>query len=341
MGPPGLPEDHLQAEPVARAFHLRDCRAPRCAPHGDEDVKRLADEGYLRHTPYQGVALTKAGEQVALRTIRHHRLLELYLARALGYPWDLVDAEAERLEHVISEEMEARIDAVLGYPTVDPHGHAIPCREGTLVVEECSSLAEAEPGMRVRVCQVDDASPEVLRHLGWPLSGAADNTSASFGGHLRIEVQGRGAPWDGTRRTSLSPRNVSSPTVLCERHSPGEHAGRPMPATLAPGTGVATIPHQNTSDRTRYQRPPARKSPRGEFAESAAAEAPFGAELARFPRTGRVPGGCAAPRWKRRRGKHCAGYGPTVTSKRGEPIRPCWRPGAVCHDGNAQKARRR
>ena len=158
-------------------------------------VKRLADEGYLRHTPYQGVALTKAGEQVALRTIRHHRLLELY-ARALD-THDLVDAEAERLEHVISEEMEARIDAVLGYPTVDPHGHAIPCREGTLVVEECSSLAEAEPGMRVRVCQVDDASPEVLRHLGqlglYPGAVVTIHERLPFGGHLRIEVQGREA----------------------------------------------------------------------------------------------------------------------------------------------------
>jgi len=160
-------------------------------------IKRLADEGYVRHIPYQGVVLTKAGEQVALRTIRHHRLLELYLTQALGYPWDLVDAEAERLEHVISEEMESRIDAVLGYPKVDPHGHAIPCREGKLAVEKCCSLAETEPGMRVRVRQVDDASPEVLRHLGqlglYPGAVVTVHERLPFGGHLRIEVQGREA----------------------------------------------------------------------------------------------------------------------------------------------------
>jgi DtxR family Mn-dependent transcriptional regulator len=161
-------------------------------------VKRLADEGYLRHAPYQGVALTEAGERIALRTIRHHRLLELYLTRALGFPWDLVDAEAERLEHVISEEMESRIDAALGYPTVDPHGHAIPCREGTLVAEEeCTSLAEAEPGMRVRVRRVDDVCPDVLRHLGhlglYPGAVVVVHERLPFGGHLRIEVQGHEA----------------------------------------------------------------------------------------------------------------------------------------------------
>lgn len=159
-------------------------------------IKRLADEGLLRHAPYQGVVLTEAGERVALRTIRHHRLLELYLAQALGFPWDLVDAEAERLEHVISEEMESRIDAALGYPTVDPHGHAIPCREGTLVLEDaCSPLADAEPGLRVRVRRVDDACPEVLRHLGqlglYPGAVVTVHERLPFGGHLRIEVQGR------------------------------------------------------------------------------------------------------------------------------------------------------
>ena len=89
-------------------------------------VKKLAALGLAEHAPYQGVALTPAGERVALEVIRHHRLLELYLAKTLGVPFDDVHDEADRLEHVISEELEARIDKALGFPTHDPHGDPIP-----------------------------------------------------------------------------------------------------------------------------------------------------------------------------------------------------------------------
>jgi DtxR family Mn-dependent transcriptional regulator len=89
-------------------------------------VKKLAALGLLEHAPYRGVTLTAAGERVALEVIRHHRLLELYLAKTLGVSVDDVHDEADRLEHVISEELEARIDAALGYPTHDPHGDPIP-----------------------------------------------------------------------------------------------------------------------------------------------------------------------------------------------------------------------
>lgn len=89
-------------------------------------VKKLAALGLAEHTPYRGVALTAAGEQVALEVIRHHRLLELYLAETLGIGVDDVHAEADRLEHVLSEELEARIDSALGFPTHDPHGDPIP-----------------------------------------------------------------------------------------------------------------------------------------------------------------------------------------------------------------------
>src|SRR6266540_5324799 len=89
-------------------------------------VKKLAALGLAEHAPYQGVALTPAGERVALEVIRHHRLLELYLAETLGVHVDEVHDEAERLEHVLSEELEQRIDRALGYPTHDPHGDPIP-----------------------------------------------------------------------------------------------------------------------------------------------------------------------------------------------------------------------
>jgi DtxR family transcriptional regulator, Mn-dependent transcriptional regulator len=89
-------------------------------------VKKLAALGLAEHTPYRGVVLTHAGEQVALEVIRHHRLLELYLAETLGIGIDDVHAEADRLEHALSEELEARIDKALGFPTHDPHGDPIP-----------------------------------------------------------------------------------------------------------------------------------------------------------------------------------------------------------------------
>ena len=91
-------------------------------------VKKLAEMKLLIYTPYKGFALTEAGEKIALEVIRHHRLLERYLADTLGYSWDEVDAEADRLEHVISEEFEERIDAALGFPKTDPHGDPIPER---------------------------------------------------------------------------------------------------------------------------------------------------------------------------------------------------------------------
>src|SRR3954470_9531513 len=93
-------------------------------------VKRLAELRLLSHTRYHGVDFTPAGEKIALEVVRHHRLLELYLAETLGYAWDEVHAEAENLEHHVSDELEARMDLFLGYPTRDPHGDPIPTREG-------------------------------------------------------------------------------------------------------------------------------------------------------------------------------------------------------------------
>lgn len=128
-------------------------------------VKKLAEIKLVQHTPYQGVELTPAGEAIALEIIRHHRLLEVYLADALGYQWDEVDAEADRLEHVISEEFEDRIDKALGYPTIDPHGAPIPTKDGAIEQENDQLLSRIEAGQTVTIRQVSDQSSEMLRYM--------------------------------------------------------------------------------------------------------------------------------------------------------------------------------
>ncbi len=128
-------------------------------------IKRLARLSLLRHTPYRGVELTSVGERVALETLRHHRLLELYLVRALGLGWERVHAEAERLEHVLSDEVEDRIDAALGHPKTDPHGEPIPTREGQVEEPACERLADMEAGEVATVCRVPDDDPDLLCYL--------------------------------------------------------------------------------------------------------------------------------------------------------------------------------
>jgi DtxR family Mn-dependent transcriptional regulator len=128
-------------------------------------VKKLDSLGLVSHVPYKGVELTADGERLALEVIRHHRLLELYLAESLDVPWDRVHAEAEVLEHVLSEELEELISAKLGHPTVDPHGDPIPTAD--LVMEErpTSALADLAPGARATFVRISDSDPEMLRYL--------------------------------------------------------------------------------------------------------------------------------------------------------------------------------
>ncbi len=128
--------------------------------------RKLADLGLVEHVPYKGVTLTAAGERLALEVVRHHRLLELYLAQQLDVPWDRVHEEADALEHVISEDLEARIAAKLGHPTHDPHGDPIP--DADLVIDETDTtrrLADLAPGDRGRFVRVSDSDPEMLRYL--------------------------------------------------------------------------------------------------------------------------------------------------------------------------------
>jgi DtxR family transcriptional regulator, Mn-dependent transcriptional regulator len=129
-------------------------------------VKKLDALGLVRHEPYRGVELTGEGERLALEVLRHHRLLELYLAERLGMPWDRVHDEAEVLEHVISEELEALIAAKLGDPTHDPHGDPIPTPDLTIDEGDTVALQDLDAGARGVFVRISDSDPEMLRYLG-------------------------------------------------------------------------------------------------------------------------------------------------------------------------------
>jgi DtxR family Mn-dependent transcriptional regulator len=128
-------------------------------------VKRLETLGLATREPYHGVRLTRGGELVALEVLRHHRLLELYLAEALGMPWDRVHAEAERLEHAISPELSELIARKLGNPTHDPHGDPIPTVEGEIDEAPTRSLADLRVGDGGVFVRVSDSDPDMLRYL--------------------------------------------------------------------------------------------------------------------------------------------------------------------------------
>ncbi len=130
-------------------------------------IKKLAETEppLVEYEKHQGVVLTPEGEKVALEIIRHHRLLELYLHQILGYPWDKVHDEADRLEHVISEEFEARIAEALGDPSHDPHGDPIPTIDLTLPPSTLVALSQLRPGDRAAIRRVRDTDPELLCFL--------------------------------------------------------------------------------------------------------------------------------------------------------------------------------
>ena len=164
------------------------------APSVTAMAKRLAAEGLVERKPYRGVVLTARGRRVALEVVRHHRLLERYLSERLGLGLDEVHDEAERLEHVLSEELEARIDAELGFPTHDPHGDPIPDRELRLAESDERTLASLEPGERSTITRVPDASADVLRYLsGLSLVPGEDVevvVAAPFGGPVTVRAGG-------------------------------------------------------------------------------------------------------------------------------------------------------
>jgi DtxR family Mn-dependent transcriptional regulator len=135
------------------------------APSVSGMVKRLSEMGLIEHVPYRGVQLTAQGRRAALRMIRRHRVLELYLTRTLGYDWDNVHNEAERLEHAVSDELIERMAAALGDPHYDPHGDPIPTATGDIEETELVSLAEADVGATLELRQVMTQDPARLRYF--------------------------------------------------------------------------------------------------------------------------------------------------------------------------------
>jgi DtxR family Mn-dependent transcriptional regulator len=156
--------------------------------------KKLAEAGLVEHRPYHGAVLTDAGERMAVEVLRHHRLLELYLTQALGMPWETVHGEADRLEHVLSEELEAAMDAALGYPDTDPHGDPIPSVDLVVRAEDGQPLAGLEPGQIGIVRRVPDSDPELLRYLGGlglvPSASFTLVAKELFGGTVTLEIAG-------------------------------------------------------------------------------------------------------------------------------------------------------
>jgi DtxR family Mn-dependent transcriptional regulator len=162
------------------------------APSATAMTKRLDELGLVERLPYRGVALTDAGRLGALEVLRHHRLLERYLVDRLGLALDEVHAEAELLEHALSEELEAKIDAELGYPTHDPHGDPIPDRELRLVHGESRTLLDLEPGVHGSIARVPDGDAELLRYLGElglvPDASVEVVAHAPFGGPVTLRT---------------------------------------------------------------------------------------------------------------------------------------------------------
>jgi DtxR family Mn-dependent transcriptional regulator len=157
-------------------------------------LRRLADEGIVEYTPYHGAKLTPEGERIALEMIRHHRLIELFLAEVLGMPWDRVHSEAEVLEHHISEELEELIAAKLGQPALDPHGDPIPDRDLAVSEDHSVPLTELEPGERAVITRVSDRDGAMLRYLAerqiQPGAALVVKGREPFGGPVTVEIRG-------------------------------------------------------------------------------------------------------------------------------------------------------
>ena len=167
------------------------------SPSVSEMVTRLTAQGLVEHDRYRGQQLTGEGRMVALELVRHHRLLEMFLVQVLGYTWDEVHDEAERLEHVISERMEQRIFELLGRPELDPHGHAIPTLAGKVRSVSDRALSEAKAGERLVVEGVSDADPRMLRELErrglMPGTRVAVMTGSEYEGPVEVKIKGRRA----------------------------------------------------------------------------------------------------------------------------------------------------
>lgn len=158
-------------------------------------IKRLSGMGLVEHQSYKGASLTDSGKKIALEIIRHHRLLELYLLEVLGYSWDEVHDEAEKLEHHISERFEDKIAELLDNPTHDPHGDPIPTKEGLMPEMEAKPLIEMDEAQSLIISRVKDQDPELLRYLEklglLPGTKVEIKEKAPFEGPLTLTIEDR------------------------------------------------------------------------------------------------------------------------------------------------------
>ena len=169
-------------------------------------IKHLAAEGYVRHTPYRGVQLTDNGRRVALDLIRRHRLIELFLSTTLGLSWDEVDADAEVLEHAVSDRLIERIYEYLGCPEFDPHGSPIPGKDGSIPPRRGVPLDHLTEGDRGRVVEVSDRDPDFLRYL--------TKLNLKIGSKVRVRER---APFGGPITLELGSRRVAIGLEACAR----------------------------------------------------------------------------------------------------------------------------
>ncbi len=175
-------------------------------------IKKLANMRLVSYERYQGVMLTDSGQKIALEVIRHHRLVELYLAEALGVPWDQVHDEAEKWEHVLSEDLEERMDQALGFPTLDPHGAPIPTREGAIAVAAEDRLIDLLPGQKAVIAEVSDHDADMLRLLGglglFPATEVEILQSEETGVTVRAEGEEHRVPHDIAEYIFVLPRSL-------------------------------------------------------------------------------------------------------------------------------------
>jgi DtxR family Mn-dependent transcriptional regulator len=186
---------------------------------------RLAVQRLVTHERYRGLKLTQAGRGVALQLIRRHRVIEAYLVTALGYTWDQVDGEAERLEHAASDDLVDRMARAIGEPEADPHGAPIPSRRGIVVEQPRRSLDQLAPGDRARVVRVEDDDPHFLRHLAslGLVPGATVRllTQAPFEGPLAVRV--------GSKTRQVGPSLAARVFVASPHRTPRPSTAPPKP----------------------------------------------------------------------------------------------------------------
>jgi len=216
---------HLQGENAPVSTSALAQQLDRSPASVTNMVKSLAERGLVEHEPYRGVQLSEAGEREALRIIRRHRVIEAYLIERLGYSWDRVHAEAERLEHAASDELVERMAAALGHPELDPHGSPIPTAQGELTERRHPTLMEMRTGARVIVREVSDADDGRLRYLAnlglYPGTRVEVLEHEPFEGPIRVRIAGR--------ERSLG-RNLAE-IVRVELESSGQERGAANGAT--------------------------------------------------------------------------------------------------------------